>query len=159
MATRDTMLELATCALERLRSFFIVTVSRGGKVYLEKKVSVACFSRRRDLFHWTYQAQNASINPIQEKKNTLPYMFIGLRTGMLRAFLLMGHTSGDAQRAETLNRCMMRTTNPPMQPINKTNMSPFANTPSKNNISLWRRSPIIHGQPRRLTRGVARCAH
>ncbi|EGX94031.1 hypothetical protein CCM_02302 [Cordyceps militaris CM01] len=53
-----------------------------------------------------YQAQKASMKPIQEKKKTRPYMSTGLRTGMLRAFLLTGHTSGAAQRAEKLKRGM-----------------------------------------------------
>lgn len=44
------------------------------------------------------------MKPIQEKKKTRPYMSKGLSTGMLRAFLLTGHTSGAAQRAEKLNR-------------------------------------------------------
>jgi len=36
--------------------------------------------------------------PNHEKKKTLPYMLMGLRSGMERAFLLMGFTSGAVQR-------------------------------------------------------------
>jgi hypothetical protein len=39
-------------------------------------------------------SQNAIMKPNQEKKNTLPYMLIGLSAGIEVAFLLMGFTNG-----------------------------------------------------------------
>ena len=45
-----------------------------------------------------YHAQNATMNPHHEKKNTRPYTFTKLSTGMDRALRLIGFTSGVAQR-------------------------------------------------------------
>lgn len=63
------MLELATWAGESLRSFLIVTVKRGGNVYLDFR---SIYHNQASLVEITYQAQNASIKPIQEKKKTRP---------------------------------------------------------------------------------------
>ncbi len=46
-----------------------------------------------------YQAQKAIMKPNHEKKKTLPYMLIGFRAGIDRAFLLMGLTSGALYRS------------------------------------------------------------
>ena len=45
-----------------------------------------------------YQAQNATMNPHHEKKNTRPYTSTRLSTGMDRALRLIGLTSGVDQR-------------------------------------------------------------
>ena len=50
-----------------------------------------------------YQAQKATINPNQEKKNTRPYRLMGLKKGIERAFRLIGFTSGASHRAEIVN--------------------------------------------------------
>ena len=49
-----------------------------------------------------YHAQNAIMNPNQEKKKTRPWGSTGLRTGTLRAFLLTGLSTGGRQRSENL---------------------------------------------------------
>ncbi len=53
-----------------------------------------------------YQAQKAIMNPNHEKKNTRPYMLMGLKKGIDRAFRLIGFTSGADQRSESLNPMM-----------------------------------------------------
>ena len=50
----------------------------------------------------TYQDKKAIMKPNQEKKNTRPYTVMGLSIGIDRAFLLIGLTSGVAQRREGL---------------------------------------------------------
>lgn len=50
-----------------------------------------------------YQAQKATINPNQEKKNTRPYMLMGLKKGIERAFRLIGFTSGASHSTEIVN--------------------------------------------------------
>lgn len=53
-----------------------------------------------ELGTWgTYHDQNASIKPNHEKKKTRPYLLKGFRTGTVRAFLLMGLTSGSEYMA------------------------------------------------------------
>ncbi len=42
------------------------------------------------------------MKPNQEKKNVRPYLSSGLRTGIERALLLIGFTSGALHRFETL---------------------------------------------------------
>lgn len=51
----------------------------------------------------TDQDQKAIMNPHHEKKNTLPYLSKGLRTGIERAFPLAGLTSGACQSVWILN--------------------------------------------------------
>lgn len=60
------------------------------------------------------------MNPNQAKKNTLPCLSTGLRTGIDRAFPLTGLTSGFCQRVATLKpmvadlslvRCLMSLSN------------------------------------------------
>jgi hypothetical protein len=51
---------------------------------------------------YTYHERNAIMKPDQEKKNVRPYLSSGLRTGIERAFLLIGFTFGAAHRCETL---------------------------------------------------------
>lgn len=46
-----------------------------------------------------YQAQKVSMKPIHEKKKTRPWRSMGFNTGMLRAFLLIGLSSGLRQRS------------------------------------------------------------
>ena len=46
------------------------------------------------------------MKPNQEKKNTRPYMLIGLKKGIERAFRLIGFTSGASHRTEILNAMM-----------------------------------------------------
>lgn len=53
----------------------MVRVKRGGNAYHDRK---------------------AIMKPNQEKKNVRPYLSTGLRTGMERAFLLIGLISGAA---------------------------------------------------------------
>lgn len=67
---------------------------KGGKAYL-RKLEIAM-----DLLDVcdSYHDQKAIKKPHQEKKNTLPYLLIGLRIGMLRAFWLTGLRSGALQR-------------------------------------------------------------
>lgn len=67
---RETMLELATSASVRPRSSRIVTVSSGGKVYLHN-VRWSLVSASWETVG-TYHAQNASMKPSHEKKNTRP---------------------------------------------------------------------------------------
>jgi hypothetical protein len=45
----------------------------------------------------TYHDQNAMKKPRYEKKKTRPYLLIGLKTGIDRAFLLYGLSSGADQ--------------------------------------------------------------
>lgn len=47
------------------------------------------------------------MNPNHEKKNTRPYMPIGLSTGIDRAFLLIGLISGSAQSTLGLKPTML----------------------------------------------------
>jgi hypothetical protein len=46
----------------------------------------------------TYHERNAIMKPNHEKKNTLPYMLIGLKAGIDLAFLDTGLTSGALKR-------------------------------------------------------------
>lgn len=46
-----------------------------------------------------YHDQNAIMKPNHEKKNTLPYMLIGLKAGMDSAFKLTGLTFGARHKA------------------------------------------------------------
>jgi hypothetical protein len=49
-----------------------------------------------------YHERKAIINPNQAKKKTLPYLLMGLRIGIDRAFLLTGLISGACHRVATL---------------------------------------------------------
>lgn len=55
----------------------------------------------------TNQDQKAIKKPHQEKKNTLPYLLKGLRTGIDRAFPLTGLISGACQSVWILNMARM----------------------------------------------------
>lgn len=68
VAISEMMLELAISVGERLRSFLMVTVRRGGNVYLWGWLDPGM----KDKDEATHQAQNASMNPSQEKKKTRP---------------------------------------------------------------------------------------
>lgn len=66
VAIRETMLEFATCAVVRLRSFLIVTVKRGGNVYQAQNyrhVSLHAQERPSRLI------RTAIIKPSHEKWN------------------------------------------------------------------------------------------
>lgn len=63
------ILVFAICSVVRLRLARIVRLSSGVKAYHD---------------------QNAMKKPNQEKKNTLPYLLTGFKTGILRAFWLIG---------------------------------------------------------------------
>jgi len=76
----------------------MVTESKGGKAYLQ---AGQCRCREYRAGACTNQAQNEMKNPHQEKKNTRPYLLTGLRTGIERAFLLIGLMAGAFQRTET----------------------------------------------------------
>lgn len=82
VAIRATMLELRTSAVDMLRSLAMVTVRSGGNAY---------------------QDQKAMKKPNQEKNQTRPYMSIGFKAGMVRAFLFTGFTSGAWYRSIGLN--------------------------------------------------------
>jgi len=102
VATRETMLELATCAEVRLRSDLIVTVSccqvsigdSAGSEYQDEK--------RLTSGGKVYHAQNAIMKPSHEKKKTRPCRSKGFSTGTLRALLLTGLTTGFRHRSEGL---------------------------------------------------------
>ncbi len=115
VAHNDTILELATSAALRLRSCLMVAVScehREGQRKSSSRVD-ACVVHSVSVFHVAglnvpeggnvYQAQKAIMNPNQEKKNTRPYMLMGLKKGIDRAFRLIRFTSGADQRSESLS--------------------------------------------------------
>jgi len=74
--------EFAISSVDRLRSRLIVMDMSGGKAYHDQK---------------------AMKKPNHEKKNTLPYGSTGLKTGIDRAFLLIGLTRGAFQSTEIGN--------------------------------------------------------
>lgn len=67
------MLELAIWYCFNFKSFAMTSDKSGGKAYHDQK---------------------AIMKPNQEKKNTRPYMLIGLSIGIDLAFLLTGFTNG-----------------------------------------------------------------
>ena len=61
-----------------------------------------------------YQDQNASKKPNHEKKNTRPYWLTGFKTGIDRAFLVIGLTSGLLQRSAGLKTILLAMCSDPM---------------------------------------------
>ena len=80
VAVRAMTLELLTSFVDSFRSGLISSESSGGKAYHDQK---------------------ATKKPNQEKKKTRPYWLNGFKAGMVRAFLLMGLTTGADHRLET----------------------------------------------------------
>lgn len=71
----------------------------GGKAYLQL---LALKPKSQKRFE-TYHDQKAMKKPRYEKKNTLPYLFTGLKTGIDFAFLFRGFTSGALQSCLSSN--------------------------------------------------------
>jgi len=78
VAVKAMMLELAISVVVRCRSAAITSLNRGGKAYHD---------------------QNAIMKPNQEKKNTRPYMLMGLSAGIDSALRLTGFTLGARHRS------------------------------------------------------------
>ena len=105
------MFELATSVALRLRSCLMVAVNWKGRQRHDISIHdlpQLCRGRhlKRTRGGKVYQAQKATMKPNQEKKNTRPYMLIGLKKGMERAFRLIGFTSGASHRTESVNAMM-----------------------------------------------------
>jgi hypothetical protein len=107
------MLELATSFWERCISFLMVTLSCGVSVSEDALSTYRVYKcgdnhtnggnaylsplERHQQYKsgdYTHHDQNAMKNPRYEKKNTLPYLFTGLKIGIDFAFLLIGLISG-----------------------------------------------------------------
>lgn len=76
----------------------MVTERSGGKAYLRVCQCGDMYVGNQSTCH----AQKEMKNPHHEKKKTRPYLFTGLRTGIERAFLLIGLMAGAFQRTEVL---------------------------------------------------------
>jgi hypothetical protein len=78
----------------------MVRVKRGGKAYLDALVSTLMFNVAAGGAY-IYHDRKAIMKPSQEKKKVRPYLSTGLRTGIERAFLLIGLISGALHNWET----------------------------------------------------------